>query len=317
MTTYFTPKFLAHHTFETNVPAKKLTTFGVGSPVPYVVSLGSKSELIEFQKECSDTQINPIYLGFGSNSILPDELFPVPLVRLNKEFDFIHYEQKDDKKCILSVGAGTSLMNLSRVLSSEGYTGLEFAAGIPASIGGAIIMNAGAHGKSIEDILISVDLLLPEGKVERFNKDDLQLSYRHIDLPLGSIVVSANFSLDADDRDKILSERKKHLSYRKLTQPLQLPSAGSVFRNPYLSSAVPKDVGERTPQMMSAGELLEKVGLKGEKLGGVMFSELHANWLVRFEEVARADDVKKLVQEGQRRVFEQFGVELIPELHYL
>ncbi|OVE79910.1 UDP-N-acetylenolpyruvoylglucosamine reductase, partial [bacterium J17] len=211
------------------------------------------------------------------------------------------------------VFAAAALMSLSRKFSGQGLSGLEFAAGIPASLGGAIAMNAGAHGSQISDVLDSVLVYLPKQGLEHLRAEDLNFSYRHSSLSEGALVLAAQISLEAKSKEEVSTKRAECLGYRKQTQPLSQPSSGSVFKNP-----TPVEIdSEKRAQMsknVTAAELLDAVGVKGLEMGGVAFSNLHANWLVRVSESASSNDVLVLVKEAQKRVWEKYGISLEPEI---
>jgi len=191
-------------------------------------------------------------------------------------------------------------MSVARKLSGEGLAGLEFAAGIPASVGGAVWMNAGAHGAEIGERVVRVRGVLADGQVYEWSRNELPWSYRSSGLPTGSIVTAVEVRLTAGERDRIAKLCADNLAHRRATQPLSLPSAGSVFKNP----------APTTP----AGLLLERAGVKGLWSGGAQVSELHANWIVNPEKKARAADVRNLIAECMKRAEENSGVRLQPEV---
>ena len=201
----------------------------------------------------------------------------------------------------VSVGAGYSLARLSQEAADRGLTGLEFARGIPGTVGGAVVMNAGAHGGSIQDILEEVTILTPDGEVQQIAKQDIQFGYRECSLRDQVIVLAGVFRLKAGDPDVIQATMSENLAKRKAAQPLELPNAGSVFRNP------PGD---------SAGRLIEEAGWKGKRLGGAQVSSKHANFIVN-QGNATARDVLALIREIQKDVHHQFGVELKTEVRYI
>lgn len=280
-----------------NVAAGQLTTFAIGGKVQSVYEPASIRTLARLIQNFLQQELSWRVLGFGSNVVIPDGGVDTPVIRLGQEFN--SFAVNGDR---VVVGGAVSLMALSRKISEAGYSGLEFAAGIPASVGGAVRMNAGAHGKEIGAIVSRVTAVSASGEVCRLSANELAFQYRTVNIPHGCIVVEAELLLVKADREQILEERTRCLEYRKRTQPLHLPSAGSVFRNP------------GTGPNESAGYLLERVGLKGHRLGGVCYSELHANWLVKCDESARADDVRRLIDIGREKVLAEFGTELIPEL---
>lgn len=298
---------------KTNVNSRELTTFGLGAPIQNLHEPQSISALSELLKEL---QTAPRVLGAGSNIILPDQAFLEPVIKLGSAFSKIvsFRNQKELDVALLSadefqlsgeeaellVFGSASLMGLSRKVSQAGYAGLEFAAGIPASLGGAVKMNAGAHGSCIGNIVERIFTLRFDGTSREYARKDLPFTYRHSGVPEDEIIIAAALRFKRGDAAEIMNERQRCLDYRKKTQPLTLPSSGSVFRNPSEEKA--------------AGQLLEAAGFKGLTKGGVQFSELHANWLVRIGEQARAKDAIELMREAQNRVQQEFGIQLTPEI---
>ena len=270
-----------------------LTTMAVGGEL-FLIQPQSRESLVLIRKEFSNASIPIRILGGGSNLLISDAPLSDPVIQLGKTFKF--FEQRHDQ---WSVGAGTGLMQFSRQVSEAGFSGLEFAGGIPATIGGAVYMNAGAHTGEIADVLNSVEVLLSDGSVEIISRKDLSMKYRSSGLPEGAIVLKAVFDLTLSDKEKTFELLKKNLEYRKKTQPLQLPSFGSVFKNP-------------SPEL-SAGAVIESLGLKGMRVGGAEVSDLHANWIVNPKKNALAYEVHTLMTS----IIDQAnasGVELIPEV---
>lgn len=261
-------------------------------------------------------------LGAGSNVLIPDAGLSEPVLRLGREFarwcfgrDFLCSSSdqlpKGDPR-ITALG-GAALMGLSRSLSKLGFGGLEFAAGIPASLGGALRMNAGAHGEAIGQLLESALVLTASGDLHERSQAELGFAYRHSALGSEEIVVAAVLALVPGDAQAISARRAECLEYRRRTQPLQYPSFGSVFRNPskttHPSSGAPVEA-----QLPAAAELLERAGLKGYARGGAMFSTQHANWIVKIRDDATTSDVVSLIAEAQDRVQQSCGITLIPEV---
>jgi UDP-N-acetylmuramate dehydrogenase len=191
-------------------------------------------------------------------------------------------------------------MSFSRKVSDEGFSGVEFAAGIPASVGGAVFMNAGAHGSEISSRIVEVRGLTGEGLEVRWSRHELPWSYRHSGLPTGCIITSVVLDLPPGDPKRISELCAHNIAERRARQPLALPSAGSVFKNP--SSELP------------AGKILEELGMKGFAVGGAEVSRLHANWIVNPDRGATAADVVSVIAECQRRALEERGVALEPEV---
>jgi len=275
---------------------RDLTTLCVGGLLPVVVTVPSIEVAQKVFTILHSSGQKARVIGNGSNLLLPDLGFDSWVIRLSGD---LKGTQKIGESTFL-VSAGASLMSLSRDLSSAGFSGLEFAGGIPATIGGAIFMNAGAHGGEICEITKRVTVISPDGEVVVLDSKELPWRYRYSGLPFGSLVVAAEFELVPGDKERILEKRNECLAERKKRQPLALPSCGSVFKNP-------------TPEQ-SAGSVLENAGMKGFSIGGAVVSELHANWIVNPGRNATARDVRGVMAECQRRAKEMAGVDLIPEV---
>jgi UDP-N-acetylmuramate dehydrogenase len=187
-------------------------------------------------------------------------------------------------------------MTVSRDLSQQGLSGLEFAGGIPATFGGAIFMNAGAHGHEISEVVTEVELLMSGGERNVLSNRDLNWKYRKSNLPKDSIVLSTKIKLVLSDSEQTFKHRAECLNYRKQTQPLTLPSAGSVFKNP--------------SSTLSAGKLIEELGLKGYRIGEAEISSLHANWIVNPRKKASFNDVHSLIKLCQNEAKKQRDIEL-------
>lgn len=317
-----------------------LSTFSLGGSVPILLETNSFQALSELLRYINYKDLTPRILGNGSNIVFPNEgidsdpiirfLAPeLKMYRISKgDVGLLNFQSFIGKEAILHFNdfnsfikdqgfkdriatqgdefyfrlhAGTSLMGASRVFTSAGLGGLEFAAGIPGTIGGAIRMNAGAHGEDISQIISSVFALSPNGSLHVFSRKDLSFSYRHCSIPSDYLIIAADITLISTSIDEAKDKRAKALSYRKKTQPLQFPSAGSVFRNP-------------SPGDNSAGQLIESCGLKGLKRGGMMISDLHANWIVKCSSEGSSSDVRSLVDLVIKEVAEKTGINLIPEI---
>lgn len=277
------------------VPGSACTTFAIGGPLAYLVEPKNTAALSGLMVTLHDLSLPFRILGAGSNVLVPDEGVSEIVIRLGEGFRSI--ERRGDG--LFGVGASVSVMRLSRDLSMGGFAGLEFAGGIPASFGGAAVMNAGAHGGEFGDILERVTVVLPDGSIEVVERQSLAITYRHGGIPAGSVVVSGEIRLVPSDAAVVAEKRALFLAHRKKTQPLHLPSAGSVFRNP---------VGHY------AGELIEGCGLKGYRSGAAQISPLHANWIVNPERAATALDVRALIARAIDEVQQHRDIELVPEV---
>jgi UDP-N-acetylmuramate dehydrogenase len=197
----------------------------------------------------------------------------------------------------VTLGAGAAIVRLVNIMRAQGWVGAEFLAGIPGSIGGALVMNAGTKNGEFCQVLDAVELATPEG-VGWVARSELTIRYRHTALPVGAVATRVRLQLHRGDLEASRLAMEADLGYRKRTQPLSQPNCGSVFQNP------PED---------HAGRLIESVGLKGHTLGGARISEMHANWIVNLGP-ATARDVAGLIALAQARVLDATGLSLVPEV---
>ena len=279
-----------------DIKAKTLTTFSIGGSLLNFLEVNSSEELRAALSWLIESGEKYRILGAGSNLLIPDQELTEWVIKLGKGFRYCN----DKEEGVFEVGGAMPLMSLSRELSKDGYTGLEFAGGIPGSLGGAVRMNAGAHGNDMSEIISEVNYLTPEAELKCVKVDKLNFSYRYASLPDNAIVLSAMLKLERVAPKETAQRRAEFLDYRKQTQPLSLPSAGSVFRNPS---------PERT-----AGHLIESVGLKGTKCGGASISNLHANWIVNEAKQASFNDVTALIERCQEEVEKTHKITLQPEI---
>jgi UDP-N-acetylmuramate dehydrogenase len=282
----------------------RYTSFAIGGPAEAVVKVELTRELQPLLFFLTEENIPWRVLGKGTNLLVRDEGFPGVIVLLGGEFEAIGEEEGVDGAVLLRVGAGCGLAKLSRRCSEHGLTGLEFGCGIPGTIGGAVIMNAGAWGRDIASVLQSVTLVTATKEII-LPRRELVFSYRcwnDFSPYQGHAVVAAvTLELRRGDVETIMTTCKTLLELRKSTQPSEYASAGSFFKNP------PHD---------SAGRLIEASGLKGLTVGGAMVSERHGNFLVNTGG-ATADDVLCLMKIIQEKIKDDFGIDLEPEVHLI
>jgi UDP-N-acetylmuramate dehydrogenase len=277
-----------------NEPLANHTTWKVGGPADVLVIPQNKEALIRAVRALHERNVPWKAIGRGSNLLIRDGGIRGVVFKVSDVLDHLYFDGT-----LINVGAGYSFIKLAMMATRQGLTGLEFAGGIPGNVGGAVYMNAGAHGSDISRILKQAEVLLETGELATFSVTDLKYSYRTSHLQRSNaIVLEVQFQLEYGDRMQIAAALAKHKDHRRLTQPLQLPCAGSVFRNP------PGD---------HAGRLVESAGLKGYRIGGAEVSTLHANFIVNVGQ-ATAQDVLTLMEHVQHKVQEAHGVRLVPEV---
>jgi len=280
--------------FVENKLLSDLCTFGIGGPARYYVEVHSVEEMQEVLKECKKRGLKYFILGKGSNCLFDDNGFN-GLVIHNK-IDFMERPSPES----FHVGGGYNFSLLGTQTARQGYSGLEFASGIPGTVGGAVFMNAGAGGSETCVTLTSVDFVDEDGKHHVFKKENLVFSYRHSSFQkMPGAIVGATFVLSPSTtaRDKQI----EIITYRKRTQPYSEMSAGCIFRNPNCGHA---------------GALIEKSGLKGLAIGGAKVSEIHANFIVNTES-ASAANVLDLIAHIQKQVKEKQNVDLESEVRFI
>ena len=276
-----------------NQPIGQWTTLGVGGAARFFVEPRSPSELASVLAALEGLPL--LVLGRGSNLLVADSGWPGVALRLGAGFKW-----QRRSGVAVSAGGGTSMPALAAWLATEGLSGLEFAAGIPATVGGSVRMNAGAHGGQTADALTTVTIASPASPTGAdYTPAELSFAYRHSSLPEGAVVVAASWSLREDDPAAIRERLDELRAWRRATQPLRQRNCGSVFTNP------PGD---------SAGRLIEEAGLKGRAVGGASVSEKHANFVVVEPGVATARDVVTLIRLVRDEVAARGGPVLVPEV---
>ena len=281
---------------KTNEPMSRHTTFRIGGPARYYVRPKTREQLARTAMLCRRENVSWYVVGHGSNLLAGDEgydgviLSTEGLTRCQVEGEEMRAE------------AGLLLSRAAKEAARMSLGGFEFAAGIPGTVGGAVVMNAGAYGAELKDVLTWVRVLDTEGKILTLEAGELELGYRTSRIPSeGYVVLEAGFKLAAGDREAILGRMEELAAKRREKQPLDYPSAGSTFKRP---------AGH------FAGKLIEDAGLRGFRVGGAQVSEKHCGFVVNRKD-ATAADVMELCREVKRRVREQSGVELELEVKLL
>lgn len=281
-------------------PLTNYSTLRVGGPADAVILPHSKEELVRLVGRLSAEQLPWRVIGRGSNILVADQGVDGVVIILGRDFGAIR-ELPEATGPQLLVEAGCSLTRLSNWCSERGLSGLEFVTGIPGSVGGAIIMNAGAWGSEIGQVVRAVELLDQAGQLEYRQLTPDDFCYRGWRQPHGKVVVAGVFAVSPEDTSAINERCQRYTRQRAAKQPKGVASAGSFFKNP---------PGE------AAGRLIEQAGLKGLRVGGAEVSSVHANFLVN-RGAATADDLRQLMQLVQKTVADQFAVHLHPEVEFI
>ena len=277
-------------------PLSRHTSFRIGGPAKRMAFPKTAEELIVLDGFLREADVRTILLGNGTNVLFPDEGLDAVVIATG-EMDAI--ERDGDT---LTADAGVSLARLATFAWQEGLTGLEFAHGIPGSLGGGVVMNAGAYDGSLSDVLVEATALFPDG-VRTIGVEDLRLSYRHslfTEQP-DAVVLRAKVRLQAGDKDAIKARMDELMARRKASQPLEYPSAGSTFKR---------------PAGYFAGRLIEDAGLKGARVGGAEVSPKHAGFVINTGGATCAD-VLGLIEKIQKTVYDAAGVMLEPEVRII
>lgn len=280
--------------FSENEPLAAHTTLGVGGPARWYFR-PDDAEALATVMQCVPAEVPLLPLGRGSNLLPSDEGFPGVVLDLSN----LNHIQVNGTR--LFAECGVRMSRVARICADHGLTGLEFMATVPGDVGGGVVMNAGAFGQQVADCLVSVSIVRRDGEMQVLQAAELNLSYRHSELPYGALVASAEFELVVSDGDAVRERIRQMRTTRGRTQPLELPNCGSVFKNP------PGD---------HAARLIEAAGLKGHRIGGASISAKHANFIVN-EGTAKSADVLALIRLAQSTVKKQFDVSLEPEVRML
>ena len=281
-----------------NVSLERLTTYRVGGVASCVVYPRSISGLVKVLKYLKGEEVPFKIIGNGSNLLFSGKNYEGILIKLS-ELDKVEFFGRYK----IRVGAGFSLIKLSIMAAKKGYTGLEFASGIPGTVGGSVYMNAGAYKSDMGYIVESVKVLTPDLKIIRLENKELDFHYRSsfFQKHPGYICLEVILRLHKGKREAIEEVMRERRNRRLESQPLEFPSAGSVFRN---------------PEGNFAGKLIEDVGLKGKKHGGAKISEKHANFIVNYKN-ASAEDVKYLIDLAHDTVLKEYGIDLRCEQEFV
>lgn len=278
-------------------PMREHTTFRIGGPADVFLIPHRNEDVREIQALCRKEGIPLFILGNGSNLLVSDEGFRGVILQMYRNLDTIRVEENE-----IHASAGALLSGIAAAAKNASLTGFEFAGGIPGTLGGAVVMNAGAYGKEMKDVLKEVTVLTQEGEFLTIPADRLELGYRTSIIPkAGYLVLEAVLTLQPGDPESIRSKMRELSQQRKSKQPLEFPSAGSTFKR---------------PEGYFAGKLIMDSGLKEYRVGGAQVSGKHCGFVINTGD-ATASDVQRLMKDVTDIVLERFGVQLEPEVKFL
>jgi len=277
-------------------PMSEYTTWRVGGMVEALYTAQDIDELRQVIRYLNQEQVPYLVVGRGSNLLVRDGGLEGVAIFLSGALAVVELEQENDLRLV--AGAGLPVVDLLNYCRGSGLGGLEFLGGIPGTIGGTVAMNAGAFGCEIGDRVQYIQVITASGEVIRRHKTHLSFSYRKLEIEEGSVIVMVGLNVDQESPEVVSMRVANYLKRRKKSQPLEYPSAGSVFRNP------PNGY---------AGKLIEEAGLKGKRIGGAMISDKHANFIINTGG-AQAKDILALMCLAQEEVKTRTGIELQPEI---
>ncbi|ANC20925.1 UDP-N-acetylenolpyruvoylglucosamine reductase [Bacillus cereus] len=281
-----------------NEPLARYTTMKIGGPADILIVPKHVAGIEKTLQLVKQYKTKWTVIGRGSNLLVSDQGIEGVVIRLGEGLDHLEVEKHK-----VRVGSGYPLIKLSTLLSRQGLAGLEFASGIPGSVGGAVYMNAGAHKSDISSVLSKALILFEDGAIDWLTNKELEFSYRAsvLQTKRPGIVLEAVFQLQAGKREEIVRSMQNNKDYRRETQPWNHPCAGSVFRNPI-------------PHF--AGDLVEKAGLRGYRIGGAQISEMHGNFIVNIGG-ASAQDVLSLIELIKHTIKDKFDVDMHTEVEII
>lgn len=274
-------------------PLKKHTTFRIGGAAKYFFTPVNSTEVYNIICYCRENHMPYYILGNGSNVLFSDDGYDGAVINIYNSMNDISV----DGERIYAM-AGALLSRIAAAAKDNGLHGMEFAAGIPGTLGGAVVMNAGAYGGEMKDIVSCVDILGMDGNIRKYSCEEMRFGYRKSIVSSEMVVVGAELKLQKGDRTEIEAEMERLKQLRVSKQPLEYPSAGSTFKR---------------PEGYFAGKLIDDTGLRGYRVGDAMVSDKHCGFVINCGN-ATCKDVKALIEDVQDKVFEKFGVQLMPEV---
>jgi UDP-N-acetylmuramate dehydrogenase len=280
-------------------PMDKMTTYRIGGKAEAICYPGELNTLCRLIAFLSAQDIPYLVVGKGSNLLVSDKGIKGAVIVLRDKLASV--EEMPTEGCVILAGGGLTIVELLSYCRNKALAGLEFLAGIPGTLGGAVFMNAGAFGNEIGDRVCEILTVGRHGEPEAITEKNLKFSYRSSSVPNGTVIYSAKFRLERGDKGLIEEMMAGNLKRKKASQPLEYPSAGSVFKNP------PGNY---------AGKLIENAGLKGARIGGAMISPKHGNFIVNTGG-AKAEDIKALIALARKKVKEQTGIDMDTEIVFI
>lgn len=281
----------------TDEPMSKHTTFRIGGNADVFVSISNETELVELIAYLKEEQVPYYIIGNGSNLLVSDKGFEGVIIEIGSNYKDIRVRDNQ-----IIARAGALLSAVSHVALENNLAGMEFASGIPGTVGGAIIMNAGAYGGEMKQVASQIKAIMPDGTIKILSNEDMKFEYRNSRAKKeGFVILQVTYQLTKGEREVIDGIMRDLNMKRRDKQPLEYPSAGSTFKR---------------PEGYFAGKLISDAGLKGFSIGGAQVSEKHAGFLINKDNATSAD-MYKLIMEVRDRVKESTGVELEPEVIFL
>ncbi len=282
-----------------NEEMKKYTSFKIGGPAECLIKIESVDQIKEVYKIAKEFNIPLTVIGNGSNLLVSDRGIKGIVLKIEiKKLEF----QEDKGKINIVVGSGEKLGIIAQKFLNQEIEGFEFAAGIPGTIGGAIRMNAGAHGKEMKDIVKTVTYIDREGNIKKINNSEAEFKYRNsIFSHKDYVIIEAELKLQKGNKEEILAKMQEYANFRKEKQPLEFPSAGSTFK--------------RGEDFITA-RLIDECGLKGYQIGDAQISEKHAGFIIN-KGNATAEDVMKLIEYTKEQIYNKFGKRIETEIEIL
>ncbi len=279
-------------------PMARHTSYRIGGPADYYVRADSPSSVRDIVTTCAEEDVPWVIVGRGTNLLVSDEGFRGVILTLGRDFKRMACDWGEGR---ITAGAAVMLSALVQEAMRQELTGLEFAVGTPGSVGGAVRMNAGSRDEWMGSVISSIVTISARRGIERIPAADIAWGYRTTDIPSDAIIAECEVSMKASDPFFIRGRMEANLARRKKSQPLGLPSCGSVFKN---------------PEGASAAKMIQEAGLKGTRIGGAQVSDVHGNFIVNTGG-ARAEDVRALMELVRSEVQRAYGITLQPEVRLL